>query len=897
MQDNHRQRQCWKALAAAPNLSSSQPWPRRVWSALCVLILFWIGLAGPAAAYDKWITTNPWLEAGGRLTPSRCDGAGVDSQSIRYPAGSDLGYDFPERMRDRLLALGNASCVGKGNGVGACQALSNWRAQGACSVSGSGSSLGTVSCPYAVTMTTWEPLANGCGDLQRTDEVTDYALWTGKHCQAIDSYGQFDEESRNCYCGQGRVFVPEQGRCLETTDVLWIPHCDTCVGNPIYPAIGAKVQRFQLGWQPWYGVRATFNSIRKIPYDPSLTPSMAPADPSSLGGAWTTNFDKRVRPSNPSTARERLNVARGDGFSTVFRWSAEGFSPMQPQSTDSIQEKSGGGWFYRDAAAGVMELYDANGVLQSQAQIGGKTLTILRSDSNTPAAIAPQPGLPIELTDQDGRVVKLRFARPDPNGTPVLSHVMDPANGITELRYPTLSVQPIEIVNSDTTSTRLLYEDLNSSWALTGYLNENGVRAGTYGYDIEGRAVSTMRANGLDAYSVTWTQPARWSWFETYDSSVDKVLHVHKLLPALDVRLTYPTGNTESIVAMSSLDAVRWSRKTQQAGAGSAVATTGRDFDGRGNVTRVDDYNGHRSCMSYEATRNLESMRIEGLDTSADCATLASGALPSGARKVSTQWHPVWSLAVKTAEPGRITTLVYNGQLDPFNGNAIARCEATGQTLPDGSLVVLLCKRVEQATTDASGEQGFNAAALPGASARVWNWTYSPTGKVLTEKDPRGVTTVTNEYYTTTTTDYTKNDLKSSTNARGHVTTYPRYNAYGQPLEMVDANAVSTVYAYDARQRLKTATRAGNTTSYDYWPTGEIKRISESDGSSVNYEYDDARRLTAVSDALGNRIEYTLDASGNRTAEQAKDPQGTLKRTMSRVFDALGRAQQTTGRE
>ena len=114
---------------------------------------------------------------------------------------------------------------------------------------------------------------------------------------------------------------------------------------------------------------------------------------------------------------------------------------------------------------------------------------------------------------------------------------------------------------------------------------------------------------------------------------------------------------------------------------------------------------------------------------------------------------------------------------------------------------------------------------------------------------------------------------------------------------MVDANAVSTVYAYDARQRLKTATRAGNTSSYDYWPTGEIKRISESDGSSVNYEYDDARRLTAVSDALGNRIEYTLDQSGNRTAEQAKDPQGTLKRTMSRVYDALGRAQQTTGRE
>ena len=39
----------------------------------------------------------------------------------------------------------------------------------------------------------------------------------------------------------------------------------------------------------------------------------------------------------------------------------------------------------------------------------------------------------------------------------------------------------------------------------------------------------------------------------------------------------------------------------------------------------------------------------------------------------------------------------------------------------------------------------------------------------------------------------------------------------------------------------------------------------------------------------GNRIAYTLDAAGNRTAEQVFDPDGTLARTRSQVFDALGR--------
>ncbi|WP_377153090.1 hypothetical protein ACFJIX_17275 [Roseateles sp. UC29_93] len=612
--------------------SNTSPW-RRIWSAFGAVVLLWLGLSGPAAAYDKWITTNPWLVASAYLTPSRCDGAGVDTQSIRFQPGNDLGYDFPERMRDQLIAFANGSCVGRGNGVGACQELSNWRSTGACSVTGTGSSAGSVVCPYAVTLKSWEVVSGGCGAHQSDVDLTSYALGTGKHCQAIDSYGLFDADTRQCYCGQGRLFVPEQGRCVETKDVLSIPKCDTCVGNPIYPAIGAKVQQFPLGWQPWYGMRATFNSIRKIPYDPDLPPSLAAADPTTLGGAWTTNLDKRVARSNPDVMFERMTASRGDGFSAIFKWNVSVFSSMQPQSSDAIWAKPFGGWFYRDTAAGVLEVYDFNGVLQSQTQISGKTLSIVRSDSNTAPTIAPQPGLPIELTDQDGRVVKLRYSRPDANGAPVLSQVIDPANGVTELRYPAVSPQPTEIVNSDTTSTQLLYEDPVSPWALTGYRNESAVRAGTYGYDAQGRAISTARAGGLDAYTVTWAQPAKWFWTEVYDPSTGKIARMHQLLPASGAVVTYPNGRAESIVATSTLDAVQWSSKTQQSGAGSPVATTSRQFDSRSNVIRLDDYNGNRSCMSYEAVRSLESTRVEGLSASADCsAVLSVRCLPARAR-------------------------------------------------------------------------------------------------------------------------------------------------------------------------------------------------------------------------------------------------------------------------
>jgi hypothetical protein len=40
-----------------------------------------------------------------------------------------------------------------------------------------------------------------------------------------------------------------------------------------------------------------------------------------------------------------------------------------------------------------------------------------------------------------------------------------------------------------------------------------------------------------------------------------------------------------------------------------------------------------------------------------------------------------------------------------------------------------------------------------------------------------------------------------------------------------------------------------------------------------------------------------LDNAGNRTAESVKDTSGALRRQVSRSIDALGRVQQTTGRE
>lgn len=172
--------------------------------------------------------------------------------------------------------------------------------------------------------------------------------------------------------------------------------------------------------------------------------------------------------------------------------------------------------------------------------------------------------------------------------------------------------------------------------------------------------------------------------------------------------------------------------------------------------------------------------------------------------------------------------------------------------------------------------------------ARTWTYTYNSFGQVLTADGPRtDVSDVTTYTYYSCTTGYQCGQIESITNALGHVTTYDTYNAHGQPLTITDPNGVVTTLTYDARQRLTSHTVGSEQTTFDYWPTGLLKKATLPDGSFLEYTYDGAHRLTEIEDSEGNRIVYTLDAKGNRTTEQTYDPSSVLTQTRTRVFNTL----------
>jgi len=230
--------------------------------------------------------------------------------------------------------------------------------------------------------------------------------------------------------------------------------------------------------------------------------------------------------------------------------------------------------------------------------------------------------------------------------------------------------------------------------------------------------------------------------------------------------------------------------------------------------------------------------------------------------------------------------------------------------LPDGNPIAVLCKRVEQGTTDTTGGAGFGATAS--GVARVWSYTYNQYGQRLTATGPRGnlatgdpnyaADTTTYSYYASTVAgSYTMGDLQSVTDAAGHTTSYPLYDGNGRVLQSVDPNGTTTAYTYYPRGWLKsrTVTPSGSATSqvtgYVYDGVGQLKTVTNPDGTTVSYTYDNAHRLTTVTDSAGDSINYTLDGMGNRISEQVKDPAGNLARQITRVYDQLNRLQTVTG--
>ena len=641
--------------------------------------------------------------------------------------------------------------------------------------------------------------------------------------------------------------------------------------------------------------------------------------PPSFGALWSSSLHKALAVQGGTVAGaaySTIALSRGDvretaavpGYGSCSSGGGAADSNYQP--TVNLSERltvSGNGWAgtLLDGQNLTEEIYDVNGNVATASYATGGWLNYSYTS-----------GVLSQVTDQFGRVVQFSYEQPltdtslperinqiiAPDGSVVLVGY-DAANNLKTLTWADGGVQTFQ------------YENADLPWALTGILDESQIRYSTYGYDQLGRANSTFLGNGVEKYTVSYSTPPAWNVQENWVTS-SLICRVHAWIPPTGTQVTLPNNQVSSMEASAPNGMSSLTSRTQPSGSGSSSSSRAQTYDINGNVASIDDFNGNRACYSYDMTRNLRTVELEGLAGGASgktCpANLASYA-PSPVdaahpeRKTTTVWHPDWVLKAREAAPKKLTTWVYNGQPDPIAGGT-ASCVSPATTLPDGKPLAVLCARYEQATTDASGALGLSAVVT--GATRAWTYSYNQYGQVLTETTPKQSSTdalshtTTYAYFATTSfagsVGHTMGDLNTITNPLNQVTTFTAYDMAGRLLSSTDANSTVTSMTYWPRGWLHTqtvtpASGTALTTTYDYWPTGLLKTVTMPDASTLNYAYDDAHRLTDVTDAAGNKVHYVLDNVGNRTSEQVSDASGNLASTVSRVFDALNRVQSQTG--
>ncbi len=188
-----------------------------------------------------------------------------------------------------------------------------------------------------------------------------------------------------------------------------------------------------------------------------------------------------------------------------------------------------------------------------------------------------------------------------------------------------------------------------------------------------------------------------------------------------------------------------------------------------------------------------------------------------------------------------------------------------------------------------SGYVFINGVATP--KTYTTPYQYNTLGQLTQINGPRtdvsDITTI--EYYANTPDQgNNRGQLKAIVNALSQRTEFSNYDANGNVGTITDPNGVITQRTYDERNRIKTITNqtTGAQTQYFYDIRGNLSYIILPEGNRIDFTYNLANKLTEIRDSLGNKIQYQYDVEGNRTREETKDPQGTLKKYLDFTYDA-----------
>ncbi|CAD6878134.1 hypothetical protein [Methylomonas albis] len=599
--------------------------------------------------------------------------------------------------------------------------------------------------------------------------------------------------------------------------------CDTSctpklTAEPINVATGNKYEDevdYLSGGPSPLALRRSYNS-----FDNAVT---------SFGIGWRGDYNRSI-----SGTSFTVDVTRNDG--KVLTFILAGSAWVSDSDVNAKLVKLATGWQYTTGLDGV-EIYNASGKLISITDRKGLTQT-LTYDSQGRLSTVTNPfgrSLTFAYSGTDTRVSSVKV----PNGG-VYAYSYDSKNNLSTVTYP------------DNTQRKYLYENPSYPHALTGIIDEKGVRYATDAYDSQGRDVSNELAGGVNKYTLDYN-------FLTYGYVPVK--------DALGVTRTSTFTNVND-VALETL----MTQSCPSCPVGYARTKTTTSYDANGNIISQTDFNANTTNYSYDTTRNLEISRTE-----------AAG--KPQARTITTTWHSTFRLPTKIVEPNRVMAFSYDAKGNLLQKTITAGAQTKSWTFTynaNGQPLTIDGPRTDVSDfTRFSYDAQGNLTTITDALSHVTTIaSYNADGQPLSIKDPNGL--VTSFQYDP------RGRLLAST--VGTETTQYSYDVAGQLIKLTLPDATYLAYSYDDAHRLiSIADSQGNHIDYALDKMGNKLKTTVNDPSNTltstrTQVFDGLSRLAKSIGAQNQVTQFGYDPNGNTTS--LTDP---LNNKTALAYDSLNR--------
>jgi len=566
----------------------------------------------------------------------------------------------------------------------------------------------------------------------------------------------------------------------------------------------------------------------------------------TLGGIWRHSYDRYLRISPPTGTATSVIAERADGQQLSFSWNGSAW--VSDTDVDFTLIQAGSTWTLTDHDDTV-ETYSASagvGTLSSIALRNGYTQTL-----------AYTSGLLHTVTDSYSRVLTFTYS------SGLLSNVTTPdsTTGIsygftggvfTSVTYPT----------SPATTLTYLYENTGSPLQLTGITDENGHRYATWGYDTEGRAVSSKMGDTLGA-NLT-------SLVFNSDGTVT-------VTNALGVADTYTFTTLQGVPKMSGI--------SRAATSTTAAASESFGYDTNGYTNSVTDWNGNQT--TYVNNAHGQPTTINEAVGSAVARTTTIVYDTTFVHLPATITAPQLTTTFGYDSSGNVHTKTETDtgtQTVPYSTNGTARTWTNTYTAT-GQLQTVTGPRTDLTQETQFGYTGGTLTSITDAASHV-----------------------------TTINTFTNGGLPTKITDPNNVVTNLTYDGRQRLLTSVlvtGAGNLTTQYAYDNAGNLTKTTLPDNSFLQNTYDNAHrLTRITNALGEYINYTLDALgdrtvsniytsgatlkRKHTATFDALGRILtdvggmsqttKYAYDVDGN--AITVTDPKNHVAH---QTFDALNR--------